>query len=219
MSEIFFVTGTDTGIGKTSFISAALGFLNQQGFETQAIKPIASGARFDNGRYFNEDAEILLDSMSFKLPYSQVNPWVFPSAIAPHLAAAEMQETLSADAIVNRIETLIDPRADYVFIEGAGGCMIPLNQKETLLDLMQQGGWPAIVVVGMKLGCLNHALLTVEQLQRSGIRMAGWVANLLSEPMPYWQENIETLDARLGIPRIGTLYSDRRLSGLRFQTD
>lgn len=204
MTKRIFISGTDTGVGKTSFTAAWLQQLNQKGYTTQAIKPIASGG--------DEDALALQAAMSLDLPLKQVNPIRFDEPIAPHIEAMKNNFILDANLILQAVETNIDTRADLCLIEGAGGWLCPLNNQETYADAVIRAAWPVILVVGLRLGCLNHTMLTIHQMQRYNIEVLGWVANVLSEPMPYLFENIAYLEESIPAPRIATFHSGHRLS-------
>jgi len=212
MTQLFFITGTDTDAGKTSFAVAWLKHLNSQGFLTQGIKPIASGGLSTPKGVHNDDALAIQSAMSLTLPYSQINPIALTDPIAPHIAAEREGRSLKAADIIEMVESRVDPRADVCLIEGAGGWFTPLNSHETYADVVTQANWPVIVVVGMKLGCLNHALLTMANLTQRGIQTVGWIANIMVEPMTALSENLAYLDSALPVPRLATLHSQHRLS-------
>lgn len=201
MKQIFFITGTDTGVGKTYISCQLLANANRQGKHTLGLKPLAAGADMTANGLRNDDALALQAVSTVKLPYGMINPFCFAQPIAPHIAAAQQGVSLTAANIANRIESAITAtNADYIIIEGAGGWRVPVNETETLADVVKRLKVPVILVVGMKLGCMNHALLTAEAIQSDGIVLAGWVANDLGEPMPCLAENIATLTLRFGNP-------------------
>ncbi len=146
------------------------------------MKPVASGCEWQDGQWQNEDALALIQQADIKLPYSQVNPYAFEPAIAPHLAAEQIGQTIS----LNRIETqfaAMQLQADAIVVEGAGGWLVPLNDQQTIADLAKALKLPVVLVVAIKLGCINHALLTVQAIADSGLTLAGWVANdFLQDP-------------------------------------
>ncbi|HQQ62979.1 MAG TPA: dethiobiotin synthase [Pseudomonadales bacterium] len=208
MKQIFFVTGTDTDCGKTFVACKLLHAANRAGKKTLGLKPLASGAALVGGELRNSDALLLQQASTVSLPYAQTNPFCFADAIAPHLAAAKTGFLLSATGIANRVQAILDSTdVDYAIIEGAGGWRTPLNETETLADVVRLLQIPVILVVNMKLGCLNHALLTAEAIRHDGLQLHGWLANDMagnskSAAMPMLQENIATLEQMLESPRL-----------------
>ncbi|MBZ2189320.1 dethiobiotin synthase [Alcanivorax sp. JB21] len=209
----FFITGTDTGVGKTWVASRLLERASAAGLRTLGLKPVAAGA--DDmpspcGTHTgptNEDARELMQAASIKLPYDQINPVLLQAPMAPHLAAEQEGKRLSVARLAGYVRgALLSEQArepDLLLVEGAGGWLVPLNDRETLADLAKELELPVILVVGMRLGCLNHALLSAEVIRASGLRLAGWVANRLpGEPMPAVEENEATLTQWLRAPRI-----------------
>lgn len=197
----YFVTGTDTGVGKTLVCCALLHAFAARGKRVAGFKPVAAGC---GGDEHNEDAVALRAASSMQLTYGQVNPYCFPRAIAPHLAARHSGVRIELSRILASYRELAG-QADEVIAEGAGGFLVPLNDKQTGADLAQQLGLPVILVVGMRLGCLNHALLTAAAVTASGLKLAGWVANSPDEEMPALQENIGALRERLPVPLLGVI--------------
>lgn len=193
----FFVTGTDTGVGKTLVAAALLRAFAAAGKPCVGMKPVAAGA--EGGRW--PDVEALRAASSVQAPRAQVNPYAFEAAIAPHIAAElagreiRMAEILAAHAALARL-------AEVVIVEGAGGFVIPLNARETSADLARALGAPVILVVGMRLGCLNHALLTRRAIAASGLPFAGWVANCVQPDMEALERNVDTLRQRLDAPML-----------------
>jgi dethiobiotin synthetase len=198
----WFVTGTDTGVGKTAVSCALLAAARREGLRTAAIKPVAAGCDAD-GR--NEDALQLMQWMSEPLEYEQVNPVALQAAIAPHIAAQHEGRSLQVSRLAGLCRGVMSGAADFVLIEGAGGWRVPLNSRETLADLALQLHLPVILVVGMRLGCINHALLSCEAITRDGLSVAGWVANQPGEEMPCYRENLETLRRWLPAPLLGEI--------------
>lgn len=192
----FFVTGTDTDAGKTYVSVKLLEKAASEGKTTLGIKPIASGCEND----INDDAVKLKAASTVDLPLNTINPFRFINPIAPHIAAKQESKSLDAKTICDAIQPLLN-QADFTIVEGAGGLMVPLNDQETLVDLIQTLDIPVILVVGMKLGCINHALLTRQMIDQCGLRFAGWIANCLDKNMLVLEENIETLSLRMGAPR------------------
>lgn len=198
----WFITGTDTGIGKTSFSCLLLRWLAAQGFLACGLKPIASGAIIQQGKLISEDALALHQASNISITLEQLNPLCFSPPIAPHIAAGQMGITLSTQSIIQACQGALQLPKDYLVVEGAGGLLVPLNQQETLVDVIQAFGLPVIMVVGMKLGCLNHALLTQQVLRQNGLTMTGWVANCLEPDMLCMAENLATLTHHLGAPLV-----------------
>lgn len=203
MADRFFVTGTDTDVGKTVIAAGLLVAANARGLRTLALKPVAAGAIQTGQGLRNDDALLLKSRMSVSLSYEQVNPVVFEPAIAPHLAARQAGRGITVSQLAGYCRgTLMTPH-DFALVEGAGGWRVPLSDRETLAGLARELNLKVVLVVGMKLGCLNHALLTAEAILRDGLTLAGWVANTPAQTMPCLDENIETLKAFLPAPCLG----------------
>lgn len=202
MARGFFVTGTDTGVGKTLAASALLHAFGARGLATAGMKPVASGAHATPEGLRNDDALALMAAATVALPYEVVNPYCFEPAIAPHLAAADAGVRVDLGALIMNYLQVVS-QCDVAVVEGAGGWRVPLNHAETLAGLARRLGFPVVLVVGMRLGCINHALLTAEAVRADGLRLAGWVANQVDPGMVNLAENLATLDAMLGAPRIG----------------
>jgi len=200
MSKAWFVTGTDTGVGKTAISCALLAAAAEAGLRTAAVKPVAAGCD-DNGQ--NEDALQLLGCMTESLDYAQVNPVALDAPIAPHIAAERQGKRLQASRLAGICRGVMMGSADFVLIEGAGGWRVPINPGETLADLAIQLQVGVILVVGMRLGCINHALLTAEAIRRDGLVLAGWVANQPGETMICHKENMDTLQRLIPAPLLG----------------
>lgn len=195
----YFITGTDTEIGKTHVSCALLKNWRAQGLRAAGYKPIAAGAEFVDGQWSNEDARRLLTASSPELSISEINPLCLRHPIAPHLAAAAEQQEIEFASLLAGF-TQLQQRVDRIIVEGVGGFCVPLNAQQTSIDLARAFNLPVIMVVGMRLGCLNHALLTAMAIERSGLYFAGWIANTLNPAMPYLEENIETLRRSLTAP-------------------
>ena len=200
MSKTFFVTGTDTEVGKTAVSCALLRAAAVRGLRTAAVKPVAAGCDVE-GR--NEDAIALMAAMTAELDYAQVNPVALAQAIAPHIAAENEGRRLQAGRLAGLCRGVMSGGADLVLVEGAGGWRVPLGPRETLADLARELQVGVILVVGMRLGCINHALLTAEAVIRDGLPLAGWVANQCGERMACHGENLDTLRALLPAPCLG----------------
>lgn len=200
----YFVTGTDTEIGKTLVSSALVYALVRQGVRVAAMKPVAAGARLLNGEWHNEDADILAAEASVKLPTALTTPYLLRDAAAPHIAAA--QEGVSIDiAHIRSCYDRVTTSSDAVVVEGVGGFRVPLSDHHDTADLAQQLGLPVILVVGMRLGCLSHALLTADAIAARGLRLAGWVANVVDIRMRHSMANVEALAERLAAPLLGCI--------------
>lgn len=197
-----FITGTDTDAGKTYVAVALLQGLKALGYRTVAQKPVAAGV---NESGFNTDALQLQQHATEALSYQQVNPYCLKDAVAPHLAAAKAGLVIDAGRLSTELQKLQSLEADLVLVEGAGGWLLPLDEHSTMADWVTEQQLPVLLVVGMKLGCLNHALLTVREIQRSGLRLLGWVANCIDPDMAYQQENISYLQQSLAAPCLGVL--------------
>lgn len=203
MAKSFFVAGTDTGVGKTLITAALLHVARQKQLTTLAMKPLAAGCVETPDGLRNEDALLLQSEMTEQLPYEQVNPVALAAPIAPHLAAAEVGRRLSLDRLVGYCRGTLMKRVDLRLIEGAGGWRVPLNEAESLAGLPLALELPVVLVVGVRLGCLNHALLTLEAMARDGIKVAGWVACQVEPDMPALEGNLATLRAVMQAPCLG----------------
>lgn len=201
----YFITGTDTSVGKTTFTAHALNTLKKEGKKVIGLKPIAAGCEKSGNIFYNDDALKLQVAASISLPYEYINPVALIEPIAPHLAAKKQGVEITANDLFKACEPALNTKADHILVEGAGGWLVPLNETETLADFAKLLNFPVILVVAIRLGCLNHALLTAHQIKASGLTLAGWVANCFPAHTPYSAENIATLDARLPAPRIATL--------------
>ncbi len=203
-SHGFFVTGTDTGVGKTLVACALLHALAARGLRAVGMKPVAAGAEPKSGGLVSEDVEQLAAASNVAVPRSLANPYCFAPPIAPHLAAQEEGREIVLEPIVHAYRELT-ALADVVVVEGAGGLLVPLNAREDMADLALRLTLPVILVVGMRLGCLNHALLTAEAARARGLRLAGWVANHVDATMARAGQNAEALAARIGAPCVARI--------------
>ena len=197
----WFITGTDTNVGKTFASCALLHRFAQAGMSTIGMKPVAAGL---DEQGLNEDVELLRAASSIAAAPELINPYAFKSPVAPHLAAAEEGRVIRFAPIHQALGTLRQ-QADVVLVEGVGGFRVPLGPEGDSADLAQTLGLPAILVVGMQLGCINHALLTLEAIQSRGLKLAGWVANCIDPAMLKRDENIATLIDLIPAPLLGTL--------------
>jgi len=200
----FFITGTDTDVGKTWVTAGLLHVLNEQGLKTVAMKPVASGSKRIDGQLRNADAECLMQHMNTAAEYPEVNPYSFEPAIAPHIAATQAGENIELEKIQQIAEHLAR-RADVILVEGVGGWAVPLNETQGVADLAVKLQLPVIMVVRIRLGCINHALLSAQSIQASGLSIFGWVANMCNSPDSFAEENISALQQRLDCPMLARL--------------
>jgi dethiobiotin synthetase len=208
----FFVTGTDTGVGKTVVSVALTRALGARGLRVAVMKPIASGSEPTPDGPRNSDAVALMAAANVEAPYQVVNPYCFLPPISPHIAARESGVTIDLALIRRRYESLADA-ADCVIVEGAGGWLAPIGDSTSMADLAVALALPAILVVGLRLGCLNHALLTRESIAARGVPFAGWVANAVDPLFERAEENLATLAARLATPPLAHVPCLTRASG------
>ena len=201
----FFIAGTDTEIGKTTAACALLAAARAQGLSCAAAKPVAAGCVRTVQGLRNEDALLLQAQCRPALSYEAINPLALEPAIAPHLAALECGERLSVARLLAPVQRVLALERDVTVVEGAGGWRVPLNAQETLADLAQALQLPVILVVGLRLGCINHALLSFEAIERDGLQLAGWIGNQQEPGMGRVEENLETLRERLAAPCLGVL--------------
>lgn len=204
MKQAYFVVGTDTNVGKTYIASALLRYFVTNGKNALGMKPVASGCELSEygiwaGQLVNDDVVALYEAGNVPAPLQLINPYHFEPAIAPHIAARKAGVEIDLDLIARSYQELTKI-ADVVVVEGAGGFFVPLNDQQTLADLAVKLNLPIILVVGMRLGCINHALLTVEAIKARGLTLAGWVANRIDPEMSMFEENLATLRQRIDAP-------------------
>lgn len=202
LARAWFVTGTDTEIGKTHVSCALLRAAVRNGLRAVGMKPVAAGAEWIAGRRINEDTAALLAAGNVDAPESLVTPYCFANPIAPHIAAQDEGVVIDFGHIRAAFEALA-MRADCVLVEGAGGLLVPLGPQQDLAGLAAALELPVILVVGMRLGCINHALLTVAAIEARGLKLAGWVANRVDPQMRRFDDNLRTLQARIDAPLLG----------------
>lgn len=203
MVQGYFVTGTDTGVGKTTVSCALLRAFAAQGKKVIGMKPVVAGS--ENGKW--PDVEQLIAASNISAAREYVNPYAFDSPISPHIAA--QQAGIEIDlAVIQHAYQALSNQADIVIVEGAGGFLVPVNQTQNGADLARALSLPVILVVGMRLGCLNHALLTSQAIRISGLPLAGWVGNCVDPEMRVLEENIATLEQGLDCPLLGVLPYD-----------
>ena len=198
----YFITGTDTGVGKTFVTCALLHTLKAQGIAAIGMKPVAAGGDMTPDGLRNDDIEALRDASSVKLVSEDLNCYLFAEPIAPHIAAANEDVDIDLDVIRQRFDQLAE-LADAVLVEGVGGFIVPLGDGVDTADLAADLDLPVILVVGMRLGCLNHALLTQEAIRARGLTLAGWVANQIDPHMAELDANVDALEERIRAPLLG----------------
>lgn len=200
----YFITGTDTGVGKTFVTCALLHTLKAQGIAAIGMKPVAAGGDMTPDGLRNDDIEALRDASSVKLVSEDLNCYLFAEPIAPHIAAANEDVDIDLDVIRQRFDQLAE-LADAVLVEGVGGFIVPLGDGVDTADLAADLDLPVILVVGMRLGCLNHALLTQEAIRARGLTLAGWVANQIDPHMAELDANVDALEERIRAPLLGVI--------------
>ena len=199
-----FVTGTDTGVGKTLVSCALLGRWREQGLRTTAMKPVAAGCLWRDGGWRNDDALALAAAATESRDYDLVNPVALEAAAAPHLAAAEQGSAIDLDRILASYRRL-SAGSELTLVEGAGGWRVPLDDHQTLAAIPARLGLPVLLVVGVRLGCLNHALLTAEAVAADGLILSGWAASILDPGDRRAEAQVETLRRRLPAPLVGVV--------------
>lgn len=202
--QSWFITGTDTEVGKTLISSALLHILTERGVRAAGMKPVAAGAVFRNDAWHNEDADMLADAAGVELPRELTTPYLLREAAAPHIAAGLEGVTIDSGHLLDCYQK-IAAASEAVVVEGVGGFRVPLSDGFDTADLAQRLGLPVILVVGLRLGCINHALLTAEAIAARGLTLAGWVANGIDPAMPHAEANADAVAARLGAPLLGAV--------------
>jgi dethiobiotin synthetase len=208
----FFVTGTDTGVGKTCVSLGLMRALQRRGHVVVGMKPVASGCSKTASGLVNDDARRLQSCASFNAPYQYVNPYAFEPGIAPHLAAecAGLQIEI---ANIQRACQRLTADADRLVVEGVGGWLVPINARQTMADVALALGLPVVLVVAIRLGCLNHTLLTAAAIRHTGLPLVGWVANRMDPNCEQQDGNVAALRQRLPAPLLADLaYSDDAVS-------
>ncbi len=202
MEKGYFITGTDTNVGKTWATIALMRYFKQQGKSVAGMKPVASGCFMQDGQLKNEDALLIQENASIKINYDMIKPYAYELPVSPHIAGISNPVNLAT--IVERFNTLKE-LAEIVLVEGAGGWYAPLNDHEDISDLAKALALPVIIVVAIRLGCINHAKLTWQAIQHSGIPRAGWIAVCVDPDMLKRDENIHTIKTALKVPLLGVL--------------
>jgi dethiobiotin synthetase len=200
----YFITGTDTGCGKTEITLGVMALLQSRGHSVLGMKPVASGAEQTPDGLRNEDALRIQAQGSREIPYAQINPYAFAPPIAPHLAAEQAGKSIRFETLKAGYRQLSE-QADHLLVEGVGGWRVPLGPDGDVPALALSLGLPVILVVGLKLGCINHALLSAEAIQASGCKLLGWVANQVDPDMLEREGNLATLKQRIAAPCLGVV--------------
>jgi len=212
MISNFFIAGTDTNVGKTLIAGALLNYLNNLGKKTLAFKPVSTGCQEISDELRNQDAVGLAAIASLKIPYPEINPVAFKEPIAPHIAAEKLGTKITLTHLIEDYNKSKNYSSDHVIVEGAGGWRVPINNKQYMSDFVKVANIPVILVVGMRLGCINHGLLTYEAIQKDGIKLAGWVANIIDPKMLVVEENIVCLKNRINAPLLGTVPYNKNIN-------
>ena len=199
--KAWFIAGTDTEVGKTFATCALLHALHQQGIKAIGMKPIAAGT---DAQGCNEDVEQLIAASGVSAPRELINPYLFEPAIAPHIAAAEAGRRIDIAQIVSAFSRL-SSMAEITLVEGVGGFCVPLGPDCDTADLAESLNLPVILVVGMRLGCISHALLTQQAIVARGLKLAGWIANTIAPQMSRFDENLAALKERIAAPLLGII--------------
>ena len=209
----FFITATDTDAGKT-FISSMLlhaASLNNQ--KTLGFKPVASGMELLAGKKINQDVELLIAASNVSIAHSAINPYMFEQAIAPHIAASQEHQAIDLNVIKKQIDSYRH-QADFLLVEGVGGWEVPLNNSQGIPDLAKILAYPVIVVVKIKTGCINHAILTINAIRQQGLEIAGWVANQVKDD-EVARANISTIESKTGLLCLATIAESEPMSFLQ----
>ena len=199
-----FVTGTDTEIGKTLVSSALVHMQAQRGWRVAAMKPVAAGAEWRDGRWCNEDVDALASRVSVTLPQEITSPYIFQTPAAPHIAAFLENKDIDSKHLLDCYRQ-VRAQTDAVVVEGVGGFRVPLNDSYDTADMAADLGLPVVLVVGMRLGCISQALLTAEAIASRGLSLMGWVANSVDPHMLYLQENIDAIAQRIKAPLLACI--------------
>lgn len=196
----FFVTGTDTNIGKTAITCSLIAKCIEEGFRAGGMKPVAAGCHIENGYMISDDVKKIIEVSNVDLNIKEINPYSFELPIAPHISFKSNEIDIH---LIKKYLRSFENKMDYLFIEGVGGYAVPLTETFTTADLVENLDIPVILVVGMKLGCINHALLTVESILNKKQKLCGWVANRIDGDMQAYEENFSFLKEKIKTPCLG----------------
>jgi len=214
MNNSFFITGTDTHIGKTEITCALIEFFKKKGYFTIGMKPVAAGTELIDDQIINSDVYKFISINSIKKPVEIINPYSFDQAIAPHIAS----NSTSNEILFSKIKEnflLLQKETDYLFVEGAGGYKVPLTYNKAIPDLISYLNIPIILVVGIRLGCINHAMLTVEAIKNNHHNFFGWVANCIDSSMNEVDENIQYLVDNIEAPFMGKIPFQKKINSIK----
>ena len=200
----FFVTGTDTGVGKTFASAVLLRALARRHARVVGMKPVAAGLILQDGQWVSEDVLALRAASTLVVPAELDNPVALPEPLSPHLAAQRAGQRIEIGLLLERQRALL-ALADAIVVEGAGGWLVPINETQTMADLALAMGLPVVLVVGLRLGCLNHAMLSAQAIRATGAALAGWIANRIDPTMACTEENLSYLRQHLGAPLLADL--------------
>ena len=204
MTKTYFITGTDTEVGKTVASCALLQAARQQGLKTVGYKPVASGSELSEQGLRNGDALLLQENSNIEISYNEVNPIVFEAATSPHIISEKEDKPIEFSVMTKGLQRL-QSQADWVLVEGAGGWYTPLSAENTFADWVVEQQLPVILVVGVKLGCINHALLTAQAIMANGLTLVGWIANEIEPAGIYQTQYLATLNQMINAPCIGLI--------------
>lgn len=204
MIKAYFITGTDTGVGKTLIASALVYKFAQSGLKAAGMKPVAAGCELADGKLISADVAVLIKASNVSAPLEQLNPYAFAGAYAPHIGAREANIGIKLTVIQSAFEAL-GSVADVIVVEGVGGFCVPLGDNLNTADMSAHLNIPIILVVGLRLGCLNHALLTIGAIKARGLNLTGWVANSIDPAMFMFDENLLSLKERIKAPCLGVV--------------
>jgi dethiobiotin synthetase len=204
MTQGYFITGTDTNIGKSTVTASLLYGATKRGLQVAGMKPVATGCMESNDGLRNEDAELMMQYSNVDLAYELVNPYAFEPPVSPHLAAKRQNEEIQISTIMDAYHKICE-QSDWIIVEGVGGWMVPINETEFVEDIAKAMQLPLLFVIGTRLGCINHSLLAMERIQASGLTVAGWIANIMDRNINFLPEVIDTLRLRIDAPLVGII--------------
>jgi len=214
MNNSFFITGTDTHIGKTEITCALIEFFKRKGYLTIGMKPVAAGTEVIDNQIINSDVHKFLSINSIRKPVEIINPYSFDQAIAPHIASILTSNEILFSKIKENF-LLLQKECEYLFVEGAGGYKVPLTKNKSIPDLISYLNIPIILVVGIRLGCINHTMLTVEAIKNNNHNLSGWVANCIDSNMKEVDENIKYLVDNIEAPFMGNIPFQREINSIK----
>lgn len=212
MADSVFITGTDTGIGKTWFTLSLMRLLKERAHKVLGMKPIASGAELENGKLINDDARLIMGACSKEVKYDLINPIIFEPPVSPNIAATMSNEQVELNKIVACYKAL-ESQCEKLVVEGVGGWRVPISEKLSLVDMVKTLKLPVVLVVGLRLGCINHAILTAEAIKKDGLSLIGWVGNYIEQDYLCVDETIMTINSAIDRPCIARMLFSNNLSG------